>query len=244
MSHKILVGSLLVGAVALACTDGTGPSLDGEAPNAAAVPDGALHHVQWAVSEAPQRFTAVGAVREAEILLAVSSDLSAESAGSRLETYKVAFWAVRGEDRYVQINQVQEIYGRTLTSPYLRFDVPAKSLDAGPDGRDYEYGDSVLITITVDPTEMVAHYEPSGLRFEEDAPAVLQVWYDGANGDFDGDGDVDKYDAYIEARLLGIWMQQSPGYPWYRLPAEHSLSERWFRAQLRHFSGYAVSWQE
>ena len=76
----------------------------------------------------------------------------------------------------------------------------------------------------------------------DDDPAVLTVWYTGANGDYDGDGDVDKYDYYIESDLMGMWWQRGPGYPWYRLSAEQSLSERWFRSELEHFSGYAVAW--
>jgi len=241
MSHRTLVGSLLAGAMFLACTEGTGPAFDGEV---AAVPDGALHHVRWAASDTPQRFTAVGSVRDAGILLAVSSDVSAGSGGYELDTYKVAFWAVRGEDRYVQINYLKEVAGKVVTSPYLRFEVPAWSLDEAPDGREYERGDSVLITIAVDPTDMLAHYEPSGLRFDEDVPAVLQVWYGGAGDDLDGDGDVDEKDAYIESELLGVWLQQSWGDSWYKLYAYQSLYEKWFRVRLRHFSGYAVSWQE
>jgi hypothetical protein len=251
MSRKVTVVTLLVGSLALACTEGTGPSFDEGLAEAAVVPQTQLHHVKWAMADTPQQFTVVGGTPEMQVLQAAAVG---SSGGYQLDNYQVSFWAVKGQDRAVQINYVQEYqtlslawdasYSKTITSPYLRFTVPAGALDEGPNGEEYEHGDSVQITITIDPTDMVAHYEPSGLEFDDDDPAVLQVWYTGANGDYDGDGYVTKEDSYIESNLLGMWWQQGPGYPWYRMPGEQSLSERWFRAELEHFSGYAVSWME
>jgi len=251
MSRKVTVLALLVGSLALACTEGTGPAFDEGLTDAAPVLQAGIHHLQWPAADTPQQFTVAGGTPETQILLA---EAVSSSGGYTLDNYQVSFWAVKGRDRAVQINYVQEFqtfgltwddsYSKTVASPYLRFTVPARALDEGPNGEEYSYGDSVLITITIDPTDMVAHYEPAGLRFDEDYPATLQVWYTGANGDYDSDGDVDKYDSYIEANLLGMWWQQDPAHPWYRLPAVQSLTERWFRSELRHFSGYAVSWQE
>jgi len=241
MSRKIPVVALLLGALTLACNEGTGPSLENDALQTAVVPDGALNHLKWATSDAPRQFTAVGAARDSEILMSTAASLDGTSV-SAMDAYKVSFWAVKGEDRSIQINYVTQTNSGYVTSPYLRFEVPAEALDEGPNGEEYETGDSVRIYIRVDPTDMVAHYYPSGLQFDDDDPAVLTVWYTDADDDFNGDGYVNEKDAYIEANLLGIWTQQNTYDQWYRLSAQQSLAERWFKASIEHFSGYAVSW--
>ena len=241
MSRKIPVVALLLGALALACNEGTGPAFESDAMQTAVVPDGALNHLKWAESDSPREFTAVGGTeRDSEILL------STVGGGGywELTTYQVSFWAVKGEDRSVQINYITKTEAGYLVAPYLLFEVPAGALDEGPNEEEYETGDSVKITITVDPQTMVAHYSPSGLQFDENDPALLTKWYTGADDDFNDDGVVDATDAYIEANLLGIWTQQSAGDPWYKLSALHSMAERWFKADIKHFSGYAVSWME
>ncbi len=239
MSRKIPVVALLLGALALACNEGTGPAFESDAIQTAAVPDGAINHLRWADADSPRQFTAVGGTRDSEILLSTVGGGSWE-----LTTYQVSFWAVKGEDRSVQINYITKTEAGYLVMPYLLFEVPAGALDEGPNEEEYETGDSVKITITVAPQTMVAHYSPSGLQFDDNDPAVLTKWYTGADDDFNDDGVVDATDAYIEANLLGIYTQQYVGGSWSRLSAQHSMTERWFKANIRHFSGYAVSWHE
>jgi hypothetical protein len=82
--------------------------------------------------------------------------------------------------------------------------------------------------------------EPSGLEF--DSSAKLEIWYGGADPDFNGDGVVDREDERIERELLKFWYQDEHGGPWRAMKAKHSTKKKHFKVKLPHFSGYAVSW--
>ena len=84
--------------------------------------------------------------------------------------------------------------------------------------------------------------QPSGLVFSASDPAELWLWYGGADQDFDGDGDFDSTDRYIEGELLSIWYQQSTEDPWTIINAWQFEESQVFRMDLRHFTGYAVSY--
>ena len=88
----------------------------------------------------------------------------------------VSFWAVRGEDRAVEM-----FYSDSLGQPsdrVLRFAVGRSSLDRYPDNRKFKGNDSVLITIRItDPATLAFDFEPSGLRFQSRNPAELTVAY-------------------------------------------------------------------
>jgi len=125
--------------------------------------------------------------------------------------------------------------------PYLRLTVPRDALDRRSDGSRFAPGDSVWITVAVDPAQLVVQLEPTGLIFTESSPAQLNVWYTGADPDLDGSGAVDASDDYVETALLGVWVQERADTPWSAVTAVQSLDHKRFTASLRHFSGYAVS---
>jgi hypothetical protein len=156
-----------------------------------------------------------------------------------LSSYQVSFWAHGDRDQSIQIDY------RTAGGawqPYIVFSVPRGALLNRPDGTPIAPADSIQITASVDTTQLLVRLEPSGLTFSEVTPAVLQVWYSGANRDFDGNGVIDERDSYIEAQLLGLWLQEGPQTPWVALPTVNTPSGSFLVANLRHFSGYAVSW--
>ena len=194
-------------------------------------PSQAPHFVRWAGSSPPQ-FTSIGAlsspVRRGS-LLASSLSLS-------LDQYSVAFWAVRGQQRSVQINYLSSTGG--TSSPFLRLTTTDPAYVPGIG--DLAPGDSVLITVSVDPNNIKVSLEPTGLLFGE--PGQLQISYCGAGGDLNGDGVVDGADAYIESQLLGLWYREGQDSAWTRIPAAQSLSDQSFTSALPHFSEYAVSW--
>ena len=101
-------------------------------------------------------------------------------------------------------------------------------------------GDSVLITLTIDTTKIGVLLEPTGLRFG--TPARLQIWYDGAGGDLNGDGVVDETDSYIESQLLSMWYREGSDGVWEPISADHLIEDKAFIVDLPHFSEYAVSW--
>jgi hypothetical protein len=105
---------------------------------------------------------------------------------------------------------------------------------------DLAPGDSVLITVTIDPDNIKVSLEPTGLLFGE--PGQLQISYGGADGDLNGDGVVDDTDSYIEGQLLGLWYREGTDGVWEQIPAVQVLSHKSFIGALPHFSEYAVSW--
>ena len=246
MHRRILGVALAAAGLALACSDNAGPALDTSDTESVAVQSHAFHPLSWKPMDAPPQFTATVETGDGEVLLDPDDRvLASPSAGPPLlSSYEVGFWAVKGQTRSIRINWLDVSRSGEFLSitsqPYLSFSVPPEGLSQGPDGRVYAYGDSVRITVTIDTSAMIAHFEPSGLTFDGAHPAQLQYWYTAAGGDFDGNGLVDKEDAHIEASLLDLWTTQSTG--WIPLKAEQSLSEDWLRAHVEHFSGFAVAY--
>ncbi len=150
-----------------------------------------------------------------------------------LAQYQAAFWAVRGQSRSIAIDYATG----AGSAPFLRFTTADPTFVPGLG--TLAPGDSVLITVTVDPWVLAVELEPNGLKFGQ--PAQLKLWYGGAGGDLNGDDLVDGADADIESRLLGIWYQAGDS-PWSPIPSTKSVSEKSLESYLEHFSGYAVSW--
>ncbi len=225
--------SLIPVAVALlgvGCIDGVAPP-----PPAVQTPlaPQAPHFLQWADGTAPQ-FTAIGAAHSGDVVNGLF--LASSSGGLNLDHYTATFWAVRGEHRAVQINYLS-VTGDT-SSWFLRLsDVDPAYV---PGRGDLAPGDSVLITVTIDPDNIKVSLEPTGLLFGD--PARLDISYGGADGDLNGDGVVDESDAGIESQLLGLWYREGGDDRWTRIPAAQSLSDKSFTSALQHFSQYSVSW--
>ena len=190
--------------------------------------------------DAPLQFSVVGDVAGGEWQL--DGEVFASASAPPLDNYQVSFWAVKGKDRGVQINWLEPSGDTTIAHPYLEFTVPEKGLERRPDGSSFAWSDSVLITITIDTTAMIAQFSPSGLTFDEHDPAELQYWYTGAGGDLNDDGVVDQADADIEVNLLDLWESSGSFGDWAPIWATHSLSEDWFAAGVGHFSGFAIAY--
>ena len=152
-----------------------------------------------------------------------------------LDQYSVSFWAVRGESRSVQINY-RDVDGGT-EHPFLLLTTTDPAFVPGLG--ELAQGDSVLLTVTVDTTNLSVSLEPTGLRFG--TLAQMQIWYGGAGGDLNGDGLVDSTDAYVETQLLGLWYREGTVDPWTQIPAIQSLADKSFTSALPHFSEYELS---
>ncbi len=222
----------LLGAAAwlAACAETTGPPT-AQRPLIRA--DGQLHQLQWRSTDQPRRF----AVVRNTVTLAATQNAAGSPA--ILDNNRLTFWASPVRDQAIQINYLAS---DGTWQPYVWFSVPKDGLAQWPDGTPVAPTDSVQITVSIDTTSLVVHFEPTGLVFNPLVPAQLTVWYAEANPDFDASGAVDATDGYIEQNLLGVWVQEFPGDPWSTVGAVQSIPGKLFVANLGHFSDYAVSW--
>ncbi|MFN0097755.1 MAG: hypothetical protein ACKVS7_03695 [Gemmatimonadaceae bacterium] len=163
-----------------------------------------------------------------------TGDGAAALLGPSVDKYYVSFWSKQGTTRSVQINYVSN--GKT--SPYLKF--TASDPEWAPNVGEMEEGDSILITMIVDPTVVGAVFSPAGLEF--DTPSTLQIWYGGVSGDLNGDRKVDSADTEIEKKLLGMSYRENWFTPWVKIPYTKNTTENWLKSNIYHFSEYAVSW--
>ena len=215
--------------LALGCADSVGlrPTAD-QQPSAP-------HFLRWAGNDAP-RFSALGSA--AGRVRAPGSDGVFPGAPDELSLDQniATFWAVRGQERAVRINYRSST--GDVASPFLRLVTVDPTYVPGRG--DLAQGDSVLITVTIDPRDLKVSLEPTGLQFGN--PSQLQIYYGGAGGDLNGDGVVDSSDARIEGQLLGLWYREGSTDPWSAIPATQSLADKSFASALQHFCDYAVSW--
>jgi hypothetical protein len=144
-----------------------------------------------------------------------------------LITDSASFWAVRGQDRAVEI-----FFADSLGQPgdrLLRFEVGGSSLALYPDGRKFGDGDSVLISIHItDPSTLAFDFGPSGLRFKSKDPARLTVAYGGAPIDAENE--------------VGIWMQEQANSVYTRLVSRVDAILQEVEADVPGFSRYAVAY--
>ena len=216
----------------IACADGTGPP--GEPGQPPETRDERLHlrELRWKPTKQPRTFEARGDVER-------SDEVRSAGANGGIASFTVSFWAVAGQGRTIEVEFSDEHgVGQSL----LQFTVSNDALDSYPDSTPFADGDSVRITVTLDTEQFLADFEPAGLQFNRQRPAVLQYWYEGADEDLDGDGHVDGDDERIESDLLDMWYQGDDSEVWSRLSATHSIALKQYRLSLEHFSSYAVSW--
>lgn len=119
-----------------------------------------------------------------------------------LETMDTSFWAVKGQDRELEI-RFQGQGGPGTGSRFLEFKVDEQSLQQRPDGTMFQQGDSIEIHVTVDPELYLVDLEPSGLRFDPAEPAVLEIEYGEADEDF-----------IIREGEFDAWRQEVASGPW------------------------------
>jgi len=165
-----------------------------------------------------------------------------------LEMLTATFTAIAGERQSFRIRY--DVPGEDVDpSPnFFRLDFHNETLLARPDGTYFAEGETIEITVTIDPSDLRVELEPSGLTFDPDEPAELRIRYARANPDYNGDGHVDSLDSDLENGSLGLWVRLGPDTPtstepWTLLSdADHDLSGKEFRAEIEHFSGYVVAW--
>ena len=156
-------------------------------------------------------------------------------------TSPVAFYAVQGQDRTVEVSYVSANGGNT-SRRFIRLRIRARTQIVRPDGSLLAAGDSILITITtINPSQMVAQFEPSGLLFTGKDPATLTMSYSGADHDFNHDGVIDSLDAAIE-RSLSLFRQEGSTLPWFRVTGALDLGLDEITASIPGFTNYVIAY--
>jgi hypothetical protein len=271
MSSRTLLISLAASTLLWACADVTGPPIDtADAPVTEAA-DGTLHHLQWNAAQTPALLTADGALpnrvflrggvpaHTASPLPIADFEASFWAVRGKKRVVEINYLNCpldeagedddEGDDDDEDDDDDDGDDGKKKKKkkkkgedvcPFLRLEIPKSALNRLPDGSGIAKGDSVLITVSVNNSQILVDLGPSGLTF--DSPAELEIWYGGADPDFNGDGVVDREDRRIERELLKFWYQDEHGGPWRAMKAKHSTKKKHFKVKLPHFSGYAVSW--
>lgn len=153
-----------------------------------------------------------------------------------------SFYAVRGEDRELEISFVDDENPGQPGEEYLELKVDAEALLAYPDGTFFVDQDSVLITVrVVDPDRLLFEFEPAGLTFSPERPAELKIHYNHADDDLDEDGDVDLEDEDLEL-TISVWRQENAGDPFERLFSLLLDDLEEIDAELEGFSRYALAY--
>lgn len=223
--------SFALAALVLGCSDSTGMRSQSDPQ----LRSQGLRLLEWRGPVAP-RFSARGALANRGIGSGPDGvSLGSASDELSLENNTASFWAVRGETRSVRINYQS---AGDVSQPFLELTTSDPAFVPGRG--ELALGDSVLLSITIDPTNLKVSLEPTGLQFG--TPSRLEFWYGGAGGDLNGDGLVNDTDAAIESQILGLWYRESPDDGWTEISATHALEAKSFVGDLLHFSEYAVSY--
>lgn len=141
-----------------------------------------------------------------------------------LATTDTSFWAFAGRDTTVEI--LYEGTGKR----FLRFELEEESLLRRPDGTPFQPGDSVLISIAVEPGRYVLSLQPTGLQFGAGAPAELELRYDFADEDF-----------LARESAFAMWRQERLGELWEQIPSIQIEDFDEIEADLQSFTRYAIA---
>lgn len=160
--------------------------------------------------------------------------------GPGFASLDTSFVAVGGQDHRIRMFPQGLSDG---SDRFLEFELEKGSLSLYPAGHPLAgqtigTGDTLTISIRIDPTRLQVEFSPSGLVFDPDEPASLDLSYRFADPDFDGDGSPDPQ----LVPLIGMYHQASPGGPWIRLDAEQDLLDKKIELdELHGFSRYALA---
>lgn len=159
-----------------------------------------------------------------------------------LVTADTSFIATRGQQLEIELRYAPRP-GESQGDEFLEFELDDESLLRYPPGHPragqlFADGDTITIRIQVDPARLIATMEPTGLEFDPDEPAELELRYRNADDDYDEDGAPDPPESESE---IDLWRQERPNDPWFRVGEIKDRDLDRVRARLTSFSRYALA---
>lgn len=157
------------------------------------------------------------------------------------------FVATAGEDLRVEVYyQDPDDEPGEEGDRFLRFELDDESLLRYPEdhpngrgGEEFADGDTVHITLQVAGDTLLAEFGPSGLEFDPEEPAELEMRWIEADRDTDDDGEEDLDDREED---LDLWKQEQPGEQWQRLDAiAEDLELDRVEVEVRSFTRFAMA---
>jgi hypothetical protein len=146
-----------------------------------------------------------------------------------LATLDTSFWAVKGRDSELEI-RYQGQGGPGTGKEFLEFVVEEETLLRRPDGTTFADGDSIEIRVTVDPQLFLVEFQPSGLEFNPNEPAKLELDYDEAEDGF-----------LVRESDIEFWLQEQSNEPWARLASIQVEELDEIEVLLTGFTRYALA---
>lgn len=159
-----------------------------------------------------------------------------------LLTRDTSFVATRGQSKTVELFYEDPENPGQPGQRFLRFKLEDNSLLRYPAshpmaGADFQPGDTITITIHVPQDTLLADFGPSGLRFDPNAPAELEMRWAEADRDFDEDG---SDDPQLEGDI-DLWKQEQAGQPWTRVGTAKDVSLEEVKAEVTGFTTWALA---
>lgn len=159
-----------------------------------------------------------------------------------LLTTDTSFVATRGEDLRVELFYEDPDDPGQAGDRFLRFELDEASLQRYPEnhprsGDAFGPGDTVTISIRVSPDTLKAEFSPSGLEFDPDERAELEMRWIEADRDLDDDGEEDPdFEEEVD-----LWKQETPGDPFTRIGEIKDFDRDELRAFLDSFTIFAMA---
>lgn len=230
-----LIAGLGLALLIAACVDGTAPLTDG--PSFAA-------RGRWATESTSSTTTSTSdgstteSVAVTELEPATGTSDVPENAvrhsphAPPLETYHARFRATQGKKTQYYIHYQLPWGGGPL---FLKLIIPPQAQLVDETGRPLNRGESVDITIDIDPVTYLISFGPHGSTFDPDHPARLVLAMEYADWSEHSEAD---------AQSLGLHYQPAAGEPWAVTanPVSFDPASFWASVPLDHFSNYAIAW--
>ena len=154
-----------------------------------------------------------------------SPDTSFVATAGERTSFRVFFEGGKGSERFLDF----ELQGRSL------YRYPPGHPRAG---RRFVDGDTVTITVSINPETLSIQFGPKGLEFSEDKPARIEIGYLFADPDLDGDGTPDPQ----LLPSIRMFRHPTPGAPWQPLDSKNDLLDKRVKFdEVVKFSRYALA---